>query len=137
MRTLDFQKIYIGFTGNGFPICIDEENDEIIYIDHDRDNIEVFINSSIAQFADSLLNYMDFIKKIKAVNGRKAFLEKNATKDFLEWITHKLEEIDSESLTHRSFWSEELDPFNRGGSSNHLGEDREIKDRRSMNILKS
>ena len=103
--------IYVGFTGNGHPICIDEGNDEVIYIDYDKENEEVFVNSSIAQLAESLLVYVDFIKKIKAENGRRAFLERKATKDSLEWIANRLEEIDADSLTQGSFWEEELNNF--------------------------
>lgn len=103
--------IYVGFTGSGNPICIDEEDDEVIYIDLDNENEEVFINSSIAQFAESLLAYVDFIKKIKAENGRSAFLERKATKDSLEWIANRLEEIDADSLSQGSFWEEELNNF--------------------------
>lgn len=103
--------IYVGFTGNGHPICIDEENDVVIFIDYDKENEEAFINSSIAQFAESLLVYVDFIKKIKAENGRRAFLERKATKDLLEWIANRLVEIDADSLTQGSFWEEELNNF--------------------------
>lgn len=103
--------IYVGFTGNGHPICIDEENDEVIYIDFDQENEEVFINSSIAQLAESLLAYVDFIQKIKAEKGNRAFLERKATQDSLEWITNRLEEIDADSLIQGSFWEEELSNF--------------------------
>ncbi|MHA6530700.1 SUKH-4 family immunity protein [Paenibacillus sp. BAC0078] len=103
--------IYVGFTGSGHPICINEENDEVIYIDYDKDNEEVIINSSIAQFAESLLVYVDFIKKIKAENGRRAFIERKATRDLLQWITNRLEEIDPDSLTQGSLWGEELNNF--------------------------
>lgn len=106
--------IYVGFNGNGHPICIHEENGEVIYLDHDNDHQEIFINSSIPQLAESLLAYVDFIAKIKAVNGRSAFLEKKATQELLDWIAARLEEIDSESLTQGSFWDEELSGFKIG-----------------------
>ncbi|MFC7677831.1 SUKH-4 family immunity protein [Paenibacillus sp. GCM10028914] len=103
--------IYVGFTGNGHPICIDELNDEVIYIDYDNENEEVFINSSITQFTESLLVYVDFIEKIKAENGRRAFLERKATNASIEWVANRLEEIDADSLTQGAFWKEELNNF--------------------------
>ncbi|MRN57383.1 SUKH-4 family immunity protein [Paenibacillus monticola] len=105
--------IYVGFTGNGDPICIDEENDEVLYFDNENDNEEIFINSSISQLAESMIAYVDFIEKIKDVNGKKAFLERNATKDLLSWIANRLEKIDSDSLIQGSFWEEELSNYNK------------------------
>jgi hypothetical protein len=103
--------IYVGFTGSGHPICIMEENDKVLYIDLENDHAEVFINSSIAQFAESLLAFVDFVNQIKAVNGRSAFLERNAPKESLDRLADKLKEIDSASLTEGSFWDEEVNHF--------------------------
>ncbi|SFB99344.1 SUKH-4 immunity protein [Bacillus sp. OV322] len=103
--------IYFGFTGSGYPICIDESNSELVYIDYDNENKVVLINSTITKFAEALLVYVDFIKKVKAVNGRRAYLEKNATKDLLEWISGALQKIDAISLTEGAFWEEELSSF--------------------------
>jgi hypothetical protein len=58
-----------------------------------------------------LLFYVEFIKKVKAVNGRRAYLEKNATKELLDWISKSLHQIDAVSLTQGGFWEEELDSF--------------------------
>ncbi|MNP66820.1 hypothetical protein D3C76_1625760 [compost metagenome] len=104
--------IYVGYTGSGAPICIDEEKDEVIYIDNENDNEEIFINSSISQLAESLTVYVDFIEKIKNVNGKKAYFERNATKELLSWIANRLQKIDSNSLIQGSFWEEELSTFN-------------------------
>ncbi|WP_156123203.1 hypothetical protein [Paenibacillus sp. FSL R5-0912] len=56
---------------------------------------------------------VDFIEKIKDVNGKKAFLERNATKDSLSWIANIYEKIDSDSLIQGSFWEEELSNYNK------------------------
>jgi hypothetical protein len=110
---LKFQKfLYFGFTGSGYPICIDETNSELVYIDYDNDNRVVLINDTILKFAEALLVYVEFIKKVKAVNGRKAYLEKNATTDLIKWISSELQKIDASSLTKGSFWEEEISSFN-------------------------
>ncbi|MGE5628392.1 MAG: SUKH-4 family immunity protein [Solirubrobacterales bacterium] len=105
--------IYLGFTGNGDLICVIEESGEVVCIDHENENDETFINSSVPKLAECLLEYFEFGKKIKSVNGRRAFLEGNATEELLEWITKKLEEIDSAALNERSFWREELKRYNK------------------------
>ena len=103
--------IYLGYTGTGYPVCIDESNSEVVYIDYDNGNNNVLINSTIVKFAESLLVYVEFIKKVKAVNGRRAYLEKKATKELLEWVSESLYQIDSVSLTQGGFWEEELVSF--------------------------
>ena len=98
----------IGFTSHGSPICINETNENIVYLDHENNNQAIFINSSLAQFMESLLEYADFIEKIKKQNGRKAFLERNATRETLEYICHQLESIDCNALSYGNFWCEEM-----------------------------
>lgn len=41
--------IYIGYTGSGEPVCIEEENGGVIYVDTENDGEEIFINSSVLQ----------------------------------------------------------------------------------------
>ena len=104
-----FEKyIKIGFTGDGSLICIDETNENIVYLDHEDDNREVFINSSLAQLMESILEYADFIKKIKEQNGSRAYLERNAPPETLDYIIHKLESIDCNALLEGSFWADEI-----------------------------
>ena len=108
----EFSKyIYLGFTGNGDPICVIEETGRMVYLDHEDNYSERHINSSIHQFAESILEYAEFVKKIKQVNGRKAFLDRKAPSDLLEWISLKLQDIDSKSLNEKCFWKEELDYY--------------------------
>lgn len=102
--------IYVGFTATNDPVCIVEGQGTVVYLDYE-DNSEVFINSTVSQFAESLLEYLEFIKKIKAINGRKAFVERNAPQETLDWIVERLVEIDSESLEEGNFWTQELELF--------------------------
>ncbi|QNF29998.1 SUKH-4 family immunity protein [Metabacillus sp. KUDC1714] len=103
--------IYMGYTGNGYPVYINESTSEVVYIDYDNENNVAQINSTIVTFAESLLVYVEFIKKIKANNGRRAYLEKNASKELLDWVSKSLLQIDAISLTQGGFWEEELSSF--------------------------
>ncbi|XNQ11399.1 hypothetical protein AA0Y26_03655 [Lysinibacillus sp. 3P01SB] len=94
-------------------MCINECNSQIVYIDYDNENKSVLINSSIATFAESLLVYVEFIKKIKAENERRAYIQKNATGELLDWIFASLYQIDAASLIQGSFWEEELINFSK------------------------
>lgn len=105
--------VYLGFTGAGDFICVTEKTGEIVCLEHENTRKEIFINSSIPQLADSLLEYADFVKKVKSINGRRAFLERNAPQELIEWITKRLEEIDSRSLKDRCFWREELNYYKK------------------------
>lgn len=103
--------VYLGFTGNGDVICLVEGNGEVVYLEHENEYNEVFMNSSITKLAEILLEYSNFVNKIKSVNGRRAFLDRNATQEHLEWITNRITGIDPKSLSEGSFWREELDHF--------------------------
>lgn len=111
LGTIDCKYICFGFNGSGYPICIDESNSEFVYIDYDNENKVVLINTTLTKFAEALLVYIEFIKKVKAANGRRAYLEKNATKDLLNWISDELKKIDADSLNKGTFWEEELASF--------------------------
>lgn len=105
--------IYLGFTGSGSPVCIDESNGEVVFIDGDNENARVFMNSSIPQLAESLLVYVEFINKVNTINGRGAFLDKNAPKESLDWVCDRLLQVDQACLIEVGFWEEELAGFRK------------------------
>ena len=43
-----------GGTGSGDPICIDETDGTVVYLNHDLEMKRVFMNSSISQLAETL-----------------------------------------------------------------------------------
>lgn len=103
--------IYIGFTGENDPICISKSDGNIISLDYQNDFLEMFINSTLNQLAESLLTYVEFISKIKAVNGRKAYLERLAPNELILWLENELLRIDKDSLIERSFWKSEIESY--------------------------
>ena len=101
--------IYIGFLGDGDVICINETNDNIVYIEHeDDDHGVVFINSSIAHFLEFLLLFVSFIKDIKAVNGSNAFLKSHAPANILIPLIDRFINIDKTAIFCGNFWYREL-----------------------------
>jgi len=50
----------IGFNGSGDPIAIRLDNQELVYLNHDKYFEEVFINSDLKKFAMSVLRIRDF-----------------------------------------------------------------------------
>ena len=53
----------LGHNGSGDTIEIELSFQEIVYLNHDCDMQRVFINSSVAQFAESLFWYRKFLKQ--------------------------------------------------------------------------
>ena len=103
--------IYLGFNGTGDTICIDEETGLIMCLDHENIEYKYFINSSIPQLVECILIYVEFIKKIKEINGRRAALEHNAPEHLINWVYEKLSIVDRTALKEESFWSEELQRY--------------------------
>lgn len=100
---------YIGFTGFGDPICLNENDGSIVHLDHEEDfEYETFINSSIPQLAESLLTYAQFVKETQKENGDDAFLNNNIPDRLKKWITKEFERIDPQIL-EGGFWLTELE----------------------------
>jgi hypothetical protein len=113
---LSFSKsIFLGFMGNGNPICLNEISGKVIYIDYTENNKEVFVNSSLQQLAESLLVYIDFINEIKKENGRKAFAERKASASSLNMICKRILAVDNIALDEDSFWHEEISYYPESG----------------------
>src|SRR4051812_38757180 len=49
----------IGHTGNGDPLCIDQDSGEVVYLFHEDGMKYDFINSSLAQFQECLCIYQE------------------------------------------------------------------------------
>lgn len=100
---------FIGGTGWGDPICIDEAKpSQIIYLNHDDDFKLVFVNSSVPQLAHCLLTFREFVEKICQVGGEDAFLDGIFPPDCWEWVCEQFKEIDDSALDEGAFWASEL-----------------------------
>ena len=98
----------IGSNGSGDPICINETSGNIVYLNHDDDFKEVFINSSIPQLAESLLAFARLVEETINENGEEAFLDNNIPVGLKNWITNEIKRIDEIAINESSFWGTEL-----------------------------
>ncbi|PEI82490.1 hypothetical protein CN679_27820 [Bacillus pseudomycoides] len=106
------RNIYLGFTGEGNILSMKVPSGMVVCIDHETME-EVYVNQSIPQLAECMLEYSEFIKRIKEVNGRHAYLNRECKKEDLEVIIEKFIEIDKDCLNHNTFWNEEINLFHK------------------------
>ena len=103
--------IYIGFTGEGDILALENDTGSVVCINHE--NLEkMYINNTVSQLAESLLEYEKFIQEINTNNGEFAYVDKEWSLEELNDIKEKLISIDIKSLQKNSFWSNELSLFN-------------------------
>jgi hypothetical protein len=82
----------IGNTSYGDTICIDEsDGGSIVYLNHDRDMLKVFMNSSVRALAHSLCAYLEFQQ------NRDVELFRRSIYDF-----------DERAMESNSFWAVEV-----------------------------
>ncbi|MFJ8526923.1 SUKH-4 family immunity protein [Bacillus sp. NPDC094106] len=99
----------IGTTGSGDPLCIDERTNKVVYLHHDNNYEEIFINSSIHQFAESLLLFSKLIDEAIQLNGEFAFLDNEIPESVCSWFENELKRIDQKAVEKNTFWYEELE----------------------------
>ena len=90
----------IGSDGSGNPIAIDEgQAGQVVRLDHEDKFARTFINTTIHQFAESLLAYRDILRDL---DGEDALPEK-ARKQ----LHQRLKKIDPAAMKPACFWPEE------------------------------
>lgn len=102
--------IYIGFTGEGDMLAIESKSGVVVCINHETFK-KSYVNNSIPQLAESLLEYEYFINSINEINGEFAYLDRECPKEQLELIKCKLININKESLNINTLWWNELSLF--------------------------
>jgi SUKH-4 immunity protein len=100
--------LHIGDNNSGDPICIDLNNNSIIYLNHDSNFELSFINSSIEKLAECLIVYTDFIEHINASDDSNFLNAKFEDKDF-EKLKNQFLIIDEHCLIERTMWRGEFD----------------------------
>jgi hypothetical protein len=83
--------IPIGHNGSGDIVAIDTKSREIIYINHDADDVRVFINSSLQQFAESLCIYREHL-----------------TRQELQECLGAIRRVDAAAVAAGAMWHDEL-----------------------------
>jgi hypothetical protein len=101
--------IVLGFDGSGNPIAIDTENDDqVVWLDHEEDFRHAYMNSSIGALATFLLGYRDFVQDLLKAKGEDAFLNGEYEDHELAELQQKLELVDNRAFASGTFWSQEL-----------------------------
>ncbi|MCR6596493.1 MULTISPECIES: SUKH-4 family immunity protein [Bacillus mojavensis subgroup] len=105
-----FRKYWLlGSTGSGDPVCIIESNERIVYLDNGNEYKEVFINSSINQFAECILLFSEMIDKAIQINGEDAFIDNEIPEYVIEWLKEEFKRVDSNCIKEGSFWDIEIE----------------------------
>tara|TARA_R110001592_G_scaffold242603_3_gene503262 strand:+ start:1889 stop:2464 length:576 start_codon:yes stop_codon:yes gene_type:complete len=83
----EYKDVYaIGFNGSGDPVCIDVlDNEKLIYLNHDNDFEEVYINKNIERFLEMAVRVSHFDK-----TKTKVFENSQWTHDFTDENFDKL-----------------------------------------------
>ncbi|MEA1011646.1 MULTISPECIES: SUKH-4 family immunity protein [Bacillus cereus group] len=106
----EFRKyLYLGTTSSGDPICIIEKQENIVFLNNSDEYKEVFMNSSIHQFAECLLVYSKMIDKAVEINGEDAFIDNNIPEFTISWLKEELKKIDNKCMEKDSFWLIEIE----------------------------
>jgi hypothetical protein len=103
----------VGETGNGDFICIKEKTGEISIIDHEDTTRLTYMNSSISQLLEFILEYKGFINNIKEVNGKRAVIERKAPINLVIQLIKQLSESDNLAMQYNSFWAEIIDQYRK------------------------
>lgn len=107
----DFEKyVVIGSCSDGDVIAVNtEDNDIVVWLDHEDYFSSRFFNSSINSLAECLLIYRDFIQNILRENGEDAYINSEFTDEQFDSLKQKLAVADFKAITEDGFWKSSLE----------------------------
>lgn len=94
----------IGSTGFGDPICLAEKDGRIVYLNHDDEMRDEFMNSSLLQLAYSLLAFRSAVQSAIDVGGDDAYLDNRIPNEVVERFIGEMDRIDPEAIKAERFW---------------------------------
>lgn len=101
--------VAIGFNGAGDPISLNQDNQELIYLNHDNDFQEVFINSDLKKFALSVVRIQEFIDQVTKLRA-DSFFETEFSDESIDQLVVDLKRIDTKVFeVDESHWLTTLD----------------------------
>ena len=99
----------IGSDGSGNPIALDENNNgEVVLLDHENKFAKVLVNKSIRQLAESLLAYRKLVNDTQDEFGEDAFLDGKTSPASRKALRQELARIDPAAIKASCFWHAEL-----------------------------
>ncbi|WP_121641328.1 SUKH-4 family immunity protein [Virgibacillus sp. Bac330] len=101
----EFKKYWLlGTTSAGDLICITEKEEDIVLLNNGDNYKEIFVNTSLNQFAECLLTYVNMIDKAIEVNGEDAFIDNDIPEVVINWLKNELERVDIKCMQPGFFW---------------------------------
>ena len=105
----------IGDDGEGNPICFDvSRHDRLVLLDHEQ-NFEIIsvVNTNIAELAECLLLYKNFISKAQRDNGENAYLEADFSMTDIAVLKESFKQINDRIFKESSFWRSEINALEK------------------------
>ena len=94
LENSNFDKyLAIGFNGSGDPVTINQNNQELAYLNHDNEFQEIFINSNMKKFAQCVLRIQEFMNQITKLTP-ESFFETEFTDESYNNLLTDLKRID-------------------------------------------
>lgn len=100
---------FLGSTGSGDPICLKGLSGEVIFLNNGSNYEEVFINTTINQFAECILTYANMIDEVININGEDAYIDNDIPDDLIEWLSNEFRKIDVAAIDQDNFWAIEIE----------------------------
>ena len=101
--------VYIGFDGEGSPICVNQRNNSVYILDHEFDFLPVYMNASIQDLERFLNIYQKYIEFVNEKYGDDAFFEGRYPESEIDNLKTKLSIIDLNATLESSFWGNTLE----------------------------
>jgi hypothetical protein len=97
----------IGNNGSGDPVVLTPAG-SVMYLNHDDDMAEVYINKDVATLAEALLRFRNLILEAQRVGGEDAYLDHRIPVDLQRGFEAFLREADPRALEADSLWGGEV-----------------------------
>ncbi|HEY1109116.1 MAG TPA: SUKH-4 family immunity protein, partial [Opitutaceae bacterium] len=85
-------------------VCLAEKDGRIVYLNHDDEMRDEFMNSSVLQLAYSLLAFRSAVQSAIDVGGDNAYLDSRIPNEVVERFIGEMDRIDPEAIKAERFW---------------------------------
>lgn len=97
----------IGDTASGDPIVLTPAG-SVVYLNHDDEMAEVYINRDVPTLAETLLRFRNLIVESQRVGGEDAYLEDRIPADLQRGFEAFLRQADPRALEPDAMWGDEV-----------------------------
>jgi hypothetical protein len=97
----------IGDTGSGDPIVLTPAG-SVVYLNHDNEMEEVYINKDVPTLAEALLRFRNLIQETQRVGGEDAYVEDRIPAGLQRGFESFLQQADPHALEPDTLWGGEV-----------------------------